>query len=143
MSYLIDTNVLSELRKGARCDPRVARWFADAPTEDVFLSVLAIGEIRRGVERIRRRDARSARVLEGWLRRLVAEHADRILPVDAAVAEEWGRLNVPNPIPVIDGLVAATARIHGLTLATRNLKDIHRTGVACIDPFTGQDSDNQ
>ena len=81
--------------------------------------------------------------VEEWLRWLVADHADRILPVDAAVAEEWGRLNVPNPIPVIDGLVAATARIHGLTLATRNLKDIHRTGVACIDPFTGQDSDNQ
>ncbi len=137
MSYLIDTNVLSELRKGSRCDPRVARWFADVPPEDVFLSVLAVGEIRRGVERVRRRDARSARVLEAWLRRLVAEHSDRILPIDDAVAEEWGRLNVPDPIPVIDGLMAATARVHGLTLATRNLKDVKRTGVACIDPFAG------
>jgi predicted nucleic acid-binding protein len=137
LSYLIDTNVLSELRKGSRCDPRVARWFADVPPEDVFLSVLAVGEIRRGVERVRRRDARSARVLEAWLRRLVAEHSDRILPIDDAVAEEWGRLNVPDPIPVIDGLMAATARVHGLTLATRNLKDVKRTGVACIDPFAG------
>jgi len=96
-----------------------------------------VGEIRRGVERIRRRDARSARVLEAWLRRLVAEHSDRILPIDDAVAEEWGRLNVPDPIPVIDGLMAATARVHGLTLATRNLKDIKRTGAACVNPFAG------
>jgi toxin FitB len=137
LSYLIDTNVLSELRKGPRCDSRVAAWFADVPPEDVFLSVLAVGEIRRGVERIRRRDARSARVLEAWLRRLVAEHTDRILPIDNAVAEEWGRLNVPDPIPVIDGLMAATARVHGLTLATRNLKDVKGTGAACINPFAG------
>jgi predicted nucleic acid-binding protein len=137
LSYLIDTNVLSELRKGPRCDTRVAAWFADIPPENVFLSVLAVGEIRRGVERIRRRDARSARVLEAWLRRLVAEHSDRILPIDDAVAEEWGRLNVPDPIPVIDGLMAATARVHGLTLATRNLKDIKRTGAACVNPFAG------
>jgi len=137
LSYLIDTNVLSELRKGPRCDRRVARWFADVPPDDVFLSVLAVGEIRRGVERVRRRDPRSARVLEAWLRRLVAEHSDRILPIDDAIAEEWGRLNVPDPIPVIDGLMAATARVHGLTLATRNLKDVKGTGVACIDPFAG------
>ncbi len=137
MSYLIDTNVLSELRKGQRCDPRVARWFAAIPPEDVFLSVLAVGEIRRGVERIRRRDVRSARVLEAWLRRLVAEHSDRILPIDHAVAEESGRLSVPDPIPVIDSLMAATARVHGLTLATRNVKDIKRTGVASVNPFAG------
>ncbi|HYV41741.1 MAG TPA: PIN domain-containing protein [Thermoanaerobaculia bacterium] len=87
------------------------------------------------IERIRRRDARSAR--EAWLRRLVAEHSDRILPIDDAVAEEWGRLNVPDPIPVIDGLMAATARVHGLTLATRNLKEIKRTGAACVNPFAG------
>ena len=137
MSYLIDTSVLSELRKGPRCDSRVARWFADVAADDVFLSVLAVGEIRRGVERIRRRDAGSARSLEAWLRRLVAEHSDRILPIDGAVAEEWGRLNVPDPVPVIDGVMAATARVHGLTLATRNVKDIKRTGVACVNPFAG------
>lgn len=137
MSYLVDTNVLSELRKGSRCDSRVARWFADVPADDVFLSVLVVGEIRQGVERIRRRDARSARTLETWLRRLVAEHSDRILPIDNVIAEEWGRLNVPDPVPVIDGLMAATARVHGLTLATRNVKDIRRTGVACVNPFAG------
>ncbi len=135
MSYLVDTNVLSELRKGNRCDPHVARWFAGLSEDEIFLSVLSIGEIRRGIERIRRRDAHAARVLEAWLRKLLAEHLDRILPVDEAIAQEWGRLSVPDPIPVVDGLIAATARIHGLTLATRNLKDIARTGVSCVDPF--------
>ena len=135
MSYLVDTNVLSELRKGRRCDPRVSRWFSALPEEDVFLSVLTVGEIRRGIERIRRRDARSARVLDTWLRRLTAGHRERILPVDETVAEEWGRLNVPDPVPVVDGLMAATARVHGLTLATRNVRDVGKTGVACMNPF--------
>ena len=136
MSYLVDTNVLSELRKGERCDPHVLRWFSSVSTDEIYLSVLTIGEIRRGVERIRRRDARSARALGAWLRRLIVEHSDRILPIDDAVAEEWGRLGVPDPIPVIDGLMAATARVHGLTFATRNQKDVMRTGVSCINPFS-------
>lgn len=136
MSYLVDTNVLSELRKGERCDPNVLRWFSTVTADEIFLSVLTIGEIRRGVERIRRRDTRSARALEAWLRRLVAEHSDRILSIDEAVAEEWGHLGVPDPIPVIDGLMAATARIHGLTFATRNQRDVMRTGVPCINPFS-------
>jgi predicted nucleic acid-binding protein len=136
LSYLIDTNVLSELRKGERCDPNVSRWFASVHPEEVFLSVLAVGEIRSGIERIRRRDDRSARVLDTWLRRLLAEHSDRILPIDEAIAQEWGRLSVPDPIPVVDGLMAATARVHSLTLATRNLKDVGRTGVPCINPFS-------
>ena len=135
MSYLVDTNVLSELRKGQRCDPNVFRWFSAVPEEDVFLSVLVVGEIWRGIERIRRRDSRSARTLEAWLRRLLEGHRERILPVDVEVAEEWGRLNVPDPIPVIDGLMAATARVHGLTLATRNVRDAARTGVPCVNPF--------
>lgn len=135
MSYLVDTNVLSELRKGRRCDPNVLRWFSTVPDEDVFLSVLAVGEIRRGIERIRRRDARTAGALDTWLRRLLAGHRDRVLSVDEAVAEEWGRLGVPDPIPVVDGLMAATARVHGLTLATRNVRDVERTGVPCVNPF--------
>lgn len=135
MSYLVDTNVLSELRKGRRCDPNVFGWFSAVRDEDVFLSVLVIGEVRRGIERIRRRDGRSARILDTWLRRLRASHRDRILPVDDAVAEEWGRLSAPDPIPVVDGLMAATARVHGLTLATRNVRDVARTGVPCVNPF--------
>lgn len=80
----------------------------------------------------------AGRALERWLRRLVAEHGDRLLPVDVEVAEEWGRLNVPQPLPVIDALLAATAKVHGLTLATRNVKDVTRTGVDWFNPFEPQ-----
>jgi len=135
VKVLIDTNVISELRKGARCDPRVARWFEALSPEDVHLSVIVVGEIRLGVERIRRRDPRAARALDDWLAQLLAEHSDRILPVDAEAAEEWGRMNVPDPVPILDGLMAATAKVNGLTLATRNVKDVARTGVAVVNPF--------
>jgi toxin FitB len=135
LSYLLDTNVLSELRKGRRCDHAVATWYAALGENDVFLSVLVVGEIRRGIERIRRRDAVSARAIDRWLAAVVSAHADRILPVDREIAEEWGRLAAPRPLPVIDGLLAATAKVRGLTLATRNLADVASTGVACVDPF--------
>ena len=137
MSYLVDTNVVSELRKGRRCDPGVASWFAAASSEDLFLSVLTIGEIRKGIESIRRRDARAAEALELWLGDVVAAHADRILPVDEVIAQQWGRFNVPDPLPVLDGLLAATASVHGLTLVTRNVRDVERTGVSCLNPFSG------
>lgn len=135
MSYLIDISVLSELRKGRRCHPGVAAWFESVSSEEIFLSVLVVGEVRRGIERIRRRDRHAARNLETWLKRLVAEHRDRILSVDETIAEEWGHLEVPDPTPVVDGLMAATARVHGLTLATRNVRDVARTGAACVNPF--------
>lgn len=135
MSYLVDTNVISELRKGARCDPSVTEWFAALRSDEIFLSVLNVGELRRGIELIRRRDPTSAQALEGWLEGLVRDHGDRIIPIDREVASEWGRLNVPDPLPVIDSLLAATAKVHGLTLATRNTRDIERTGVKCVNPF--------
>lgn len=135
MSYLVDTNVLSELRKGQRAHPGVIGWFATVSDDEIYLSVLTVGEIRRGVENIRRRDRPAARRLDSWLRRVVTAHEERILPIDRDVAEEWGRLNVPDPLPVVDGLIAATARVYGLTLATRNVKDVARTGVACVNPF--------
>lgn len=135
MSFLVDTNVVSELRKGARANPRVAAWFAGLAEEEVYLSVLTVGEIRNGIERIRRRDRRAATALDRWLRTLVRDYEDRLLPVDRAVAEQWGRLNVPDPVPVVDGLLAATAAVHGLVLATRNVKDLERTQVALFDPF--------
>lgn len=137
MSYLVDTNVISELRKGRRCDPGVASWFAEASSEEIYLSVLTVGEIRKGIENIRRRDERTAEALETWLGELVATHSERILPVDEGIAEQWGRLNVPDPLPVLDSLLAATASVHGLTLVTRNVKDVERTGVACLNPFSG------
>jgi toxin FitB len=135
LSYLIDTNIISELRKGERANPSVVSWFAGLSDDEVFLSVLTLGEIRRGIESLRRRDRKSAGVLESWLGRVSEAHRDRILSVDRAIAEEWGRMNVPDPVPVIDGLLAATAKVTGLTLATRNVADIAATGVRVIDPF--------
>lgn len=135
--YLLDTNVLSELRKGARCNAGVVRWFQSVADESIFISVLTIGEIRRGVESIRRRDVPGAASLEAWLQRLITDHADRILPVDRVTAEEWGRMNVPDPVPVIDGLMAATAKVHGLTVATRNVADMKTCGVPLFNPFSG------
>ena len=135
MSYLIDTNVISELRKGARADRRVVGWFAGLAEDDLYLSVLTVGEIRKGIERIRLRDRRAAASLERWLHEVIDAHRDRILPIDQTVAEEWGRLNVPDPLPVVDGLLAATAAVHGLVLATRNVKDLLRTGVSLLNPF--------
>lgn len=135
MSYLVDTNVISELRKRGRCDEGVVAWLEKTASRSIFLSVVTLGEIRKGIESVRRRDAQSARSLEQWLGELVAAHSDRILPVDAKVAEQWGRFSAPDPLPVVDGLLAATAAVYGLTLVTRNIKDVARTGVACHNPF--------
>jgi toxin FitB len=134
VSWLLDTNIVSELRKGERADPRLRAWFDDADEETLFTSVLVVGEMRRGIESLRRRDAPSALALEHWLAGLTDGFADRILPVDRLVAEEWGRLNVPDPVPTVDGLLAATARVHGLTLVTRNTRDVARTGVPLLNP---------
>lgn len=135
MSYLLDTNVISELRKGERADPGVAAWFADLDEEEIFLSVLTIGEIRRGIESIRRRDTDSAAALDSWLARLIDAHGKRFLSVDRAIAEEWGRMNVPDPLPVVDSLLAATAKVLGLTLVTRDVGDVSGADVEVFDPF--------
>lgn len=135
MSWLVDTNVLSELRKGPRANAGVRRWLAEARDDELFTSVLVLGEVRRGIESIRRRDVPSAVALEQWLLRLTETFADRVLAIDEAVADRWGALNVPDPLPTVDGLLAATALTHALTLVTRNLRDVARTGVACVDPF--------
>lgn len=137
MSYLLDTNVISELRKGERADPKVKAWFAALADEEIFLSVLTIGEIRRGIESVRRRDPDSAAALDRWLTLVNEAHGDRVVPIDRAIAEEWGRMNVPDPLPVIDGLLAATARVLGLTLVTRNVGDVDRAEVELLDPFAG------
>ncbi len=135
MTYLLDTNVLSELRKGPRCHPRVATWFAGVDGQDLGLSVLVIGEIRRGIETLRRKDPRGAGALERWLAQLLRDHADRVLAIDGRVAEEWGRLTAIRPGSIIDVFLAATARVHGLTLVTRNVRDVEWTGVAWLNPF--------
>lgn len=134
MSFLLDTNVLSEARKPSP-NPNVRAWFASVVAADLYLSVLVVGEIRQGAERLRRRDPAQAAIFSDWLSRLLEEYADRIVPVTVEVAEEWGRLNVPDPLPIIDGLLAATAKVHGWTLATRNTRDLARAGVSLLDPF--------
>ena len=136
MSYLVDTNVISELRKGQRCNPGVASWFEEVSSEDLFLSALTLGEIRKGIENVRRRDEAAAKALDSWFRKLEGSYSSHILPVDQTVAERWGFFNVPDPLPVIDSLLAATASVHGLTLVTRNLKHVERTGVDCLNPFS-------
>lgn len=136
MSYLLDTNVISELRKGERADENVRAWFNEVADEEIYLSVLTIGEIRRGVENVRRRDPDSATALDSWLTRLGEAYRDRILPVDRSIAEEWGRMNVPDPLPVIDGLLAATAKVAGLIFATRNVANVEGADVELVDPFS-------
>lgn len=129
--------MVSEVRKGRRCNPGVAAWLAGISAEEIYLSVLTLGEIRRGIENLRRRDQPAATGLETWLAELVAAYSGRCLPIDQEIADAWGRFGVPSQLPVIDSLLAATALIHGLTLVTRNLKDVKRSGVDCLNPFSG------
>ena len=135
MSFLLDTNVVSEPRKGRRADVNVMRWFSSVETEELYISVLVIGEIRQGIEGLRRRDALQAGHLESWLVGLRRGYADRILPVDLEVAEEWGRMNVPDPISTRDSLTAATAKVRNMTFVTRNTSDVVRTGARLLNPF--------
>ena len=135
MSLLLDTNIVSELRKGGRAHPRVLAWFESVNDFEIHLSVLAVGEIRRGIERVRAKDPKQATALDRWLQRLTRDHADRILPVDRRVAEQWGRFSAVRNGSPVDVLMAATAFVHELTLVTRNTRDIAWTGVACLNPF--------
>ncbi len=133
--FLVDTNVISEVRKRERCDAAVAGWWSTVADADLFLSVLVLGEIRQGLERLRSRDAHRAASLERWLAEVAAAFAGRVLPVDAAVAEAWGRISARRPTPVVDGLLAATAIVHDLTLVTRNLADVAHSGARVLDPW--------
>ncbi len=135
MSYLIDINIISEIRKGARCDPHVSAWYASIADEDIFLSTLVLGEIRKGVELVRSRDPGKAAMLERWLREVEAAFDGRVLGVDNAVSDNWGRLSAIRPVPVVDGLLAATALTNGLTLVTRNDRDVAGIGVTVLNPF--------
>jgi predicted nucleic acid-binding protein len=135
LSYLLDTNVISELRKRERGHAGVVRWAASVDPQELHTSVLVIGEIRRGIELKRRADPTQATALTMWLDKLRAGLGARILPVDERIAEAWGRLGIPDPLPAIDGLIAATAIVHGLTVVTHNVADLARTGVKVLDPF--------
>ena len=135
MAYLLDTCVLSELRKPSG-NRGVVIWVAGIRPDEAFLSVLTLGEIRRGIELHRAKDAKAASALERWLLGLEAHYAERILPITAVIADRWGRLSLTQPLPVSDGLIAATGLEHRLTVVTRNVVDFERSGANTLNPFT-------
>jgi predicted nucleic acid-binding protein len=135
MSYLVDTNIISEVRKGDRCDPNVAAWFASVPDRELYLSALVIGEIRKGIERARAKMPARAKALEDWLKTVTTSFAERILPIDRAAAEEWGRMSAKRPVSTVDALLAATAKVNGLTFVTRNTADVADLGAKLLNPF--------
>jgi predicted nucleic acid-binding protein len=136
MRYLLDTNIVSELRKGARCDPAVTAWEqAELIPHRGAISVLTIGEIRKGIAAIAQRDPQQAARLESWLAGLCRDFGSRVLPVSREVAEEWGRLNALRPLPAVNSLLGATAKVHALILATRNVRDLRAVGLHVVNPF--------
>jgi hypothetical protein len=136
VTYLIDTNVLSETRKRQPAQG-VTDWIAATPPDRLHVSVLSLGEIEQGIARIRAwGDQQQASALERWLQAVEDGFADRILPVTLLVAAAWGRQRHEQPLPVIDALIAATARVHGMTVVTRNTKDFERAGIQVLNPFT-------
>ena len=136
--YLVDTDVISELRKKEKANRGVVAFFGKVAPSDtpLFLAAVTIGELRRGVELIRHRgDGRQAALLERWLSKLLVDFSDNVLPFDSDIAQLWGRLRVPHPENPLDKQVAATALIHDLVLVTRNVKHFTGTGVKIINPF--------
>ncbi|HUN31472.1 MAG TPA: type II toxin-antitoxin system VapC family toxin [Trebonia sp.] len=136
MAYLLDTNIVSEVRKRNPAFS-VTSWIANTPASELHVSVLTLGEIEQGIVRLRSRgDLRQAMSIERWLRQVEEAFADRALPVTRSVSAQWGRRPGDYPMPVIDSLIAATARAYGLTVVTRNAKDFQRAGVSVLNPFT-------
>ena len=136
--YLIDTNVISEARKGSRANGGVMAFWQEMANGDspVFLSAIAIGELRRGIDLIRHRgDQQQAKALEQWLGQLLDDYGDRVLAFDQEAAQLWGRLRAPNPAHALDKQIAAIALLHDLTVVTRNTADFAGTGVRLLNPF--------
>jgi len=133
--YLLDTDVVSQTRK-KKPDAGVAAWLEAVPTEELYISVLVLGELKKGAALIRRKDPRAAESLENWIQGIRDQFSARILPVDEEVAAIWGELNAIRPLPVVDALIASTARAHGMTVVTGNEADISGLGVFVINPFS-------
>ncbi len=137
--YLVDTNVISEARKRSKANKGVRSFFKQVIEDEtrVFMSVVSVGELRRGVESIRYRgDTRQANQLEKWLVALLIEYQDHILDINQDIAQLWGRLRAPHPENALDKQIAATALIYELTVVSRNHKDFVKTGVRVLNPFT-------
>jgi toxin FitB len=140
VSYLLDTNVLSELRKPeSKRNPGLTAWMSSVKADELFLSVLVVGEICKGIEQLRARDPDQAIVLHAWLERIETFYADRILPITLDIAMRWGRSQTSRNYPVIDGLLAATADAHELSFVSRNLGDLKGwpSVKPLINPFSG------
>lgn len=135
MTLLLDTSAISELRAGR--DANVRAWAEASDRRGWHLSVLTLGEIRKGVEKLRRRDSDAAASFDRWLETLYRQFAGRIVEIDAPIAEEWGRLNAGDPRPTVDSLIAATALVRGLTVVTRNTADLEPLGVPLQNPWLG------
>jgi len=133
--FLLDTNVVSELRKRERCSPEVDAWARTVARDEGFLSVLVIGELTRGAALKRRADPAAAASIEKWVARLARWYSGRILPVTIEIAEAWGKLGAMRPIPPEDGLMLATAMVHDLVLVTRNIKNVKDLGVSLLNPW--------
>lgn len=134
--YLLDTNILSELRRGKRAHAKVAAWSRAVHQGELFLSVVTILEIERGILLVERRDKKQSAVLRAWLNERVMPQFDgRILPVDTVIAQKCAALQAPNPRPHLDALIAATAIVHRLKLVTRNVGDFESTGADLINPW--------
>lgn len=139
--FLLDTNVVSELRKArsGKADRNVTAWAASVPLTQLFLSVVTIHELEIGVLLAERRDPRQGKLLRAWLDgRVVAGFGTRIVPVDTAIVRRSARLHVPNPRPFRDALIAATALVHGMSVVTRNLAGFEPTGVPLVDPWAAE-----
>jgi predicted nucleic acid-binding protein len=132
--FLLDTNVVSELRK-RRSHTAVVAWYATTENEPKFVSALVVGEIRKGIARLAARDRQQAEMLAEWVEELREAFAGRVVPIDADVAECWGRLEAKRPLPVEDGLMAATAIVHDMTFVTRNVHDVRDTGAKLLNPW--------
>ena len=135
MPWLLDTNVLSELRKGVKCDPNVHQWAVESSSDQHWISVLSIGEIRKGIELLRRKSPDLCPAFERWIHSILTQYYKEILPITDTIADRWGSLMAVRPLLVIDGLLAATALEHNLTLVTRNTADFAQTGVQLHNPF--------
>jgi predicted nucleic acid-binding protein len=135
--FLLDTNVISELRRAGRCDANVAAWVARQPNATLFISTITLMELEIGVLRIERRDAAQGAMLRTWFTQQVRPgFRGRALPVDEEVASRCAQLHVPDPRPERDALIAATALVHGMTLVTRNVGDFQTTGAHVLNPWT-------
>ncbi|SAK69805.1 twitching motility protein PilT [Caballeronia temeraria] len=138
MMYLLDTNVISELRKAGdgKADANVTRWVSGEDAANFYISAVTLFELELGILRMERRDAEQGERLRTWIRtRVVPEFADRTLPLDSSVAQRCARLHVPDPRPERDAYIAATALVHGMTIVTRNVADFAPCGISVINPW--------